>query len=231
MNQEAIILAGGLGTRLREVVENVPKCMAPINNQPFLKYIIEYLLKNNISKFIFSVGYKSEIIIDYITQHFSNINYTFCIEKEPLGTGGAIQLALNYCTTNDVLIINGDTYFDIPIHNLYKAHFNNKSKVSIALKTMFNFDRYGVVKLNEHHIITEFNEKKWYVDGLINGGIYIINKSYLLSKELPQKFSFEQGFLEKYFTENTIYGFAFDHYFIDIGVPTDYYKANIDFSK
>ncbi|MCX8480331.1 MAG: sugar phosphate nucleotidyltransferase, partial [Sediminibacterium sp.] len=210
MTHEAIILAGGLGTRLREVVENVPKCMAPVNNQPFIKYIIDYLLKNNITRFIFSVGYKSEMIIDYITTNFPHINVEFCIEKEPLGTGGAIQLAMNYCNTNDILIINGDTYFDIPINDLYIEHNYNKSRVSIALKMMFNFDRYGVVKLNEQHIITEFNEKKLYDVGLINGGIYIIHKPYLLSKHLPQKFSFEKDFLEKYFIENTIYGFAFD---------------------
>ena len=226
MIKEAIILAGGQGTRLRSVLPDLPKCMANIGTKPFLYYIIHYLLKNNIQHIVFSLGYKSEIITEYLSVHFPNLHYTICIETEPLGTGGAIILATNSCQENDFLIINGDTFFNINIPEFADFYFKNKAKCMIALKSMQDISRYGVVEINDKNLIINFKEKKGYKQGLINGGIYLINKMYLTSKKLPQVFSFEKEILEKDFIHNQIYAYTDTNYFIDIGIPEDYFKAD-----
>src|SRR4026208_2003950 len=116
MVKEAIILAGGLGTRLRDKVPDLPKCMAPVAGRPFLFYVINYLRSQGIEKFIFSIGYKYEIIEEYLNSQFPTLNYECSVEAEPLGTGGAIQLALNKTTEQDLLIVNGDTLFRVDLH-------------------------------------------------------------------------------------------------------------------
>src|SRR6476646_11766773 len=112
---ECIVLAGGLGTRLRSVVADVPKCMAPVNNKPFLAYIIAYLESNGIERFIFSLGYKHDVVTKYLSMHFPRLNAELVIEEEPLGTGGAVKLSCTKTTGNDVIIANGDTLFKADI--------------------------------------------------------------------------------------------------------------------
>ncbi len=111
MIKEAIILAGGLGTRLREAVPDLPKCMAPVAGRPFLFHVINYLRSHGVEKFIFSLGYKHEVIEEYLRTHFATLAYSCAIEAEPLGTGGAIQLACRQATEKDVIVVNGDTLF------------------------------------------------------------------------------------------------------------------------
>src|SRR6478609_4506039 len=106
-----IILAGGLGTRLRSVVADLPKCMAPVNKKPFLAYIIAYLESYGIERFIFSLGYKHEEVTRYLTMHFPRLNAELVIEEEPLGTGGAIRLSCTKAASNNIIIANGDTLF------------------------------------------------------------------------------------------------------------------------
>ena len=128
---EAIVLAGGLGTRLKSVVSNVPKPMAPIGDKPFLEYILKYLKKNGITRAILSVGYKSEIIEEYFGNNFEGIDLVYSVEKEPLGTGGAIKKAMSKVKSNQVYIINGDTFFDI---NLKSLILEDNSKIILSLK-------------------------------------------------------------------------------------------------
>src|SRR4051794_30094724 len=122
MGKEAIILAGGLGTRLRSVVSDLPKCMAPVAGKPFLTYVVNHLLKENVQKFIFSVGYKNEMIVDFINTQHSTLNTQYSIEEEPLGTGGAVKLACSKATEKTVLIVNGDTLFTIDVDKLVVFH-------------------------------------------------------------------------------------------------------------
>jgi len=218
---EAIVLAGGLGARLRSVVSDVPKPMAPINKKPFLEYILEFLHRQNIEKVVLSVGYKWNMIHNYFGEKYKNINIVYNVENEQLGTGGAIKDALKHIDKDEVYVLNGDTFFDV---NLSKMQLKEKSKIQIALKPMENFDRYGVVEVDVNGYIQSFKEKAYYKQGLINGGIYLINKNIFDSFELPHKFSFEE-FLENYFHELQAQGKIFDGYFIDIGIPTDYEKA------
>ncbi len=223
--KEVLILAGGLGTRLSETVPGIQKCMAPVNGRPFLFYLIKYLQGQHISHFIFSLGYLSENIIDYIGAHFTQLNCSFSIEDSPLGTGGAIRKALTNSGEEKLLIVNGDTFFNVNLSALFLLHEEAQADCTIALKPMKNFDRYGCVDINERGQVKAFREKQTYAEGLINGGIYTLNKNAILRENLPEKFSFEKDYLEKYVAVSKIYGQVHDEYFIDIGIPEDYFRA------
>jgi len=225
MIKEAIILAGGLGTRLRSVVADLPKCMAPVAGKPFLYFVIEHLLKQGIDRFIFSVGYKSEMIIDYVNAQYPDLDKQFSIEAEPLGTGGAVKLACSLASEDNVLVLNGDTLFKIDIEWLSAFHSSNSADCSLCLKPMNDFNRYGVVELNEDASIVSFLEKQQYDFGLINGGVYALNVESFTKEDLPQKFSFEKEYLEVFFDKRKMYGLLQDEYFIDIGIPEDFEKA------
>jgi D-glycero-alpha-D-manno-heptose 1-phosphate guanylyltransferase len=227
----AIILAGGLGTRLRSVVSDVPKCMAPVAGKPFLYYVINHLQKQGVDNFIFSIGYLSEAIENFLANNYPLLNYQLSIEEEPLGTGGAIQLACKKATTENVLALNGDTLFTADINALLNFHANKKSECSLALKPMQQFDRYGVVRLDENNCIKSFQEKKYYNEGLINGGVYAINKYKFLSHSFPEKFSFEKDYLEAMVSKKKFYGLEQNEYFIDIGIPEDFERAQKEFAE
>ncbi|EAJ0373446.1 D-glycero-D-manno-heptose 1-phosphate guanosyltransferase [Campylobacter coli] len=214
---QAIVLAGGLGTRLRSVVQNLPKPMAPINGKPFLAFILEYLKKQGITEIILSVSYKYELIQEYCKDEFHGMKIHYNIEKELLGTGGAIKDALKL-VKNEVYVVNGDTFFDIDLKKLVL----NGSKICIALKQMQNFDRYGTVNVDEQGIVTSFEEKVFKKQGLINGGIYLLKKDIFDEFSLEKKFSFEE-FLQENYKSLKIQTQIFDDYFIDIGMPEDYY--------
>ena len=227
--KEAIILAGGLGTRLRDAVQDLPKCMAPVAGRPFLFYVINYLRSQGIEKFIFSLGYRHEVIQEYLNNQFSKLNYECAIEDEPLGTGGAIQLGCTKATEENVLITNGDTIFRIDIEKLAAVHYKNTADATLALKPMVDFDRYGIVEINEENSIVNFKEKQFCKKGNINGGTYLLNVRSFLETEWPAKFSFEKDFLET--KKFRLFGSVQDQYFIDIGIPEDYNKAQTDFSN
>lgn len=223
--KEAIILAGGLGTRLRSVVSDLPKCMAPVAGKPFLYYLVEQLQKQGIEKFIFAVAYKSEVIADRLPSLLPSTHYQLSVETEPLGTGGAIKLACTKTSEENILIVNGDTLFNISVNEIAAIHTSNNADCTLALKPMKNFDRYGVVELNEKNQVINFKEKQFYETGLINGGVYVLNVKKFLSAPLPFKFSFEKEYLEKFYAEGSFSGAVQQQYFIDIGIPEDYNTA------
>ena len=226
-----IILAGGLGTRLRSAVPDLPKCMAPVAGKPFLHFVIHYLQQQGVDNFIFSLGYMHEVIEDYILKNYPLLNYQLSIEEEPLGTGGAIQLACKKTTTENILVLNGDTMFKININKLVSFHQQNGSACTLALKPMHDFDRYGSVEINKDGYIQSFKEKQFYRQGLINGGVYVLNTASFLTLNLPAKFSFEKDYLETYCTTQKMMGRVQDEYFIDIGIPGDLEKANTEFGN
>jgi D-glycero-alpha-D-manno-heptose 1-phosphate guanylyltransferase len=229
---DAIILAGGLGTRLRTVIKDMPKCMAPVNNYPFLYYMFSQLQKNKVTHVILSLGYKHEIVIEWIKKNQFNGLISYVIENEPLGTGGAVKMALNKVKTKEALILNGDTFFDIDISAFHKFHIQHNANISIALKPMKKFDRYGSISIDNLNRVVKFHEKKYCDCGYINGGCYFLQKDSVIfdNIRLPA-FSFEKEVLEKNTTSKQIYGYINDGYFIDIGIPEDYIKANKDFRQ
>jgi D-glycero-alpha-D-manno-heptose 1-phosphate guanylyltransferase len=222
---EAIILAGGLGTRLRSAVPDLPKCMAPVAGKPFLCYVITHLQQQGITHFIFSLGYKSEVIEEFLQKEFPSLFFKTSIEAEPLGTGGAIKKALEKAKEKSVLIANGDTLFKIDVPLLTGFHTLSGANCTLSLKPMKNFDRYGVVDVDADNAITSFKEKQYFESGCINGGMYALHKNKFLDEDLPTKFSFEKDYLEAYYTKRRMFGLVQDEYFIDIGIPEDYERA------
>jgi D-glycero-alpha-D-manno-heptose 1-phosphate guanylyltransferase len=226
--REAIVLAGGLGTRLRSVIEDVPKVMAPINEKPFLEYLFLWLEKYEFTRVVLAVGYKYEIIKEYFGEQFYNMEIVYSIEENPLGTGGAIKLALECSKASNVLVVNGDTFFNVNLSKMLVFHLDRNFDISIALKPMSNFDRYGKIMVAKDDLILGFKEKEMTVSGLINGGIYYLKRNCLSSLPSFVKFSFELDFLENQYKSLQIGGFKSDEYFIDIGIPRDYCKAQKD---
>ncbi len=226
MINEAIILAGGLGTRLRNAVPELPKCMAPVNGKPFIWHVVDHLQKQGITNFLFALGYKSEAFDAFLSS--VDINYKISIEDEPLGTGGAIKLALSQSSATDVIVTNGDTLFKVDVDLLSKTHHQKNSDCTLSLKPMKDFSRYGVVELDSTQRVISFKEKTYYETGLINGGFYAINRESFLNELLPEKFSFETDYLEKFYTARKIFGSVQDQYFIDIGIPEDYQRAQTE---
>jgi D-glycero-alpha-D-manno-heptose 1-phosphate guanylyltransferase len=222
---EAIILAGGLGTRLKDSIPDIPKCMAPVAGHPFLYYVVRYLESQGISRFIFSLGYKHELVEQYLRHHCPSLQYTCVVESEPLQTGGAIKLALAETKEKQVLIANGDTLFKARLNELEALHLKSGAACTLALKPMEHFDRYGTVTMDHDGRITTFEEKKYLDKGNINGGVYLLDKDAFLAEPWPDVFSFEADYLEKYNSKHKIYGIVQDRYFIDIGVPEDYNRA------
>ena len=226
----AIIPAGGLGTRLRSVVNSLPKCMAPVCGKPFLHYLLHYVARFPVSKVVLSVGYLREVIFDWVEKNEKAFPFAidYAIEETPLGTGGGVKKALLGCDTETVLVLNGDTYYNINVNAFYDAHRASKKNISLALKPLCDFDRYGNVELDKNHVVTEFCEKKYCEQGHINGGIYLLKRRGLLDA-MPDKFSFESDFLQPQAKKGSVNGFVSDAYFIDIGVPADYERADREF--
>jgi D-glycero-alpha-D-manno-heptose 1-phosphate guanylyltransferase len=226
---EAIILAGGFGTRLSHIVSDVAKPMAPVAGQPFLKYILEDLISKGITRVVMAVGYKKESIITYFGQSYNGCEIVYSDEDRPLFTGGAMKKALTKCREEYVFVINGDTFFDVNLQAMAAEHLKTKADMTIATKEMEDFERYGTVIVEEGKI-TAFIEKKFKRSGQINGGIYLVKKDLLLSVK-GEKFSFETEIMEKKVSEIKIYAFLSKGYFIDIGIEKDYDKAQKDFEK
>jgi D-glycero-alpha-D-manno-heptose 1-phosphate guanylyltransferase len=231
--KEAIILAGGFGTRLQAVVSDVPKPMAPINNEPFLNYVFDYLLHYKIEHVVLSTGYLADKISDCYKNEYRGIKISYTKEETPLGTGGGIRLAMTKCYTSDVLVLNGDSFFDVNITDHFNNHISKQADCSLALRKVFNASRYGTILLGIGNAIETFKEKNNIEQtGLINGGVYILNRKLYLSKTNEAvPFSIEKDFYESRINELHIFGFEYDGYFIDIGIPEDYNKAQTDFKN
>jgi D-glycero-alpha-D-manno-heptose 1-phosphate guanylyltransferase len=225
---EAIILAGGLGTRLRSVLPDLPKAMAPVAGRPFLSWILDRIIKQGISRVILSIGYRHESIIDHVLKNHAHQNIVFCVEDEPLGTGGGIRKACQMAVDEHVLVLNGDTFFDVDLVNLNNFHLLKNTICTLSLKPMKDFDRYGIVEIDEKGEVTGFREKQACSAGLINGGVYLLDRNQYLSQSLPGKFSFEKDYLEPRVSKQKFYGFRQDGYFIDIGTLEDYERAQLE---
>ncbi len=229
---DAVILAGGMGTRLQSVIKDIPKPMADINGKPFLEYLFQNLIRKGVSKFIISSGYRHQVIFDYFGNSFSGTPVLYAIEDEPLGTGGGIYKAIGFSDMEHVVVLNGDTLFDIDLLNLITKHISVEADLTIALRKVADPSRFGTVTYDDSFSVTGFLEKNSALgSAYINGGIYVIKKSVILNLGLPEKFSFEKDFLEKYYSKLKMKVYLSDDYFIDIGIPSEYEKAKKDFKK
>jgi D-glycero-alpha-D-manno-heptose 1-phosphate guanylyltransferase len=225
---EAIILAGGLGTRLRAAVPDLPKPMAPIHGRPFLEHQMDYWIAQGVTRFILSVGYKRELIEAHFGTAYRNCAVVYAREEEPLGTGGGLLLALAEAQTESILVLNGDTFFEVALDNLYAQHTATQAQLTIALHRVPHNDRYGEVVLNADHAIAAFSAKPSGSEGIINGGVYMMQRKAMLSLgwKPGDKVALEQDLFPALLDRKLpIFGVEYPGAFIDIGVPEDYQRA------
>lgn len=224
-NIEAVVLAGGMGTRLRSVIQDIPKPMAPVGDKPFLNFILDDLLAQGVKRVVLSTGYKHEVVENYYKNRYKDLEIAYSVEDSPLGTGGAIKQALQHIKTPHALVLNGDTMFKASLQTMADLHLDQKADMTLALKKMENCQRYGTVE-TANGKVSGFREKtESTLAGAINGGIYLLKTNLLNRQELPQKFSFEKDFMEVYHPKLKMVAYLSDAYFIDIGIPEDYARA------
>jgi D-glycero-alpha-D-manno-heptose 1-phosphate guanylyltransferase len=227
----AVILAGGFGSRLREVVSDLPKPMAPVNGQPFLSYLMRYLNHFGVKHVVMSVGHLAEKITAKYQASFLGISVSYAVEETPLGTGGGLRKALLACSEDHVLALNGDSFFDVDLRKFHSQHLASRSSMSVALRKTDDASRYGAIKTADDGRIESFAEKQSESGlGLINGGTYLIDRNWFLSETHDNRpFSLEKDFMENRAGSGSLNGFEFTGYFIDIGVPEDYARAQHEF--
>lgn len=246
----AIILVGGFGTRLRSVLPNLPKPMAPIQQKPFLAHLLDYLETQGITDVIFSVHYLREKIQDYFQSNYNNINISYAIEPEPLGTGGAIAYAFSVAQeqfrlqthtqpaqpallpvreseSNAYFVLNGDTFLKLDYRAMLAQHQRSGTSITMALRCVPDGSRYGKV-VEQDGTIVAFREKGVAGPGLINAGVYLIDPTLFAQFPQPAHFSLESDFLVPHLSELKPQAFIANDYFIDIGIPEDYERALVE---
>lgn len=220
---EAIILAGGFGSRLREVVPDLPKPMAPVAGRPFLEIVLTSLAKKNFTRIVLSLGYMADKIMDHFGDHFLNMELIYEVESTPLGTGGAIRAALAHCVSDHAFIFNGDTYLDLEVDELERLWQTTK-KAIIVVREVEDTARYGKIEMHDGRI-SAFLEKGASGRGLINAGCYVFSKHALNAYPLGESFSLENKFFMPNLQRIHFNGFITHGRFIDIGIPADYERA------
>jgi NDP-sugar pyrophosphorylase family protein len=221
---QAIVLAGGLGTRLRGVVADLPKPMAPVAGRPFLAWILDPLVAAGFNCVVLAVGYRHEAIRDHFGDHYRGLALRYSVEDSPLGTGGALRLASRQIVEDPVFVLNGDTFLDIDYPALLAAHVKLGASMSMAVCQVPDLSRYGALKLVDGRV-AEFLEKGPGGPGLINAGTYLLSRSVLDAMPPDAPFSFEQDLLQPKLTMIRPVAWVTDGLFIDIGVPQDYARA------
>jgi len=228
----AIILAGGLGKRLRPLLGNQPKVLARVLDKPFLEYLLLQLKRYSVNNVILAVGYCGEMI-EACFGSGSDLGLHLCYsyEPEPLGTGGALKLAQNLIHSEYFLVMNGDSFFDINLKVLIRYHQKKKALATIGLAKVDDTQRYGAVELDHEGRIVRFLEKtKGGQAGLINGGIYVFQREVLELIPEGRPVSLEHEIFPKLIGKG-FYGLPFQAYFVDIGVPEDYLRLQADPSR
>ena len=188
--REGIVLAGGLGTRLRSVVSDLPKCMAPVAGRPFLYYLLKYMEVRRFTRVVLALGYMHESVQRWLAGEKWDFEIRCSLEETPLGTGGAVRQALSRTDGDEVYILNGDTFFDVDTDEMARVHRASGAAATIALKPMTDFSRYGVVETASQGRIVAFREKKYCPRGQINGGVYLVDKKSRLLDFPSERFSF-----------------------------------------
>jgi D-glycero-alpha-D-manno-heptose 1-phosphate guanylyltransferase len=222
-----IVLAGGLGTRLRAVVPDLPKPMAEVGGKPFLWWVLRRLEQQGLKDVYLSVGYKRDVIEAYFGTVFGSLNVHYVIEDEPLGTGGAIAKAMAAIDSDAAFVLNGDTMTIVEFAELEAAMNAPQTDIAMAVAQLDDVTRYGAVEFNPAapRRVTAFREKGQTGPGFINAGVYLLKRAVLDRYSMPERFSFEQDFLHRYLAELHVHAVPAVSQLIDIGVPDDFALA------
>ncbi len=223
--REAIVLAGGFGTRLAHVVPDVCKPMAPVAGRPFLRFIMDQLAAAGFDRAVVADGYRREQVEGFFGPAYRGMAIEYSPEETPLLTGGAVKRALSRCESDWVFVLNGDTWLDVDFAVMEAAARNASRGVSaaIAVKRMRDFERYGTVDVDAGGALTAFHEKCPCEEGLINAGVYLLRRDAL--NNMPEKFSLESDYFECVVGDGALRAVKCSGGFIDIGVPEDYELA------
>ncbi len=220
---EAIVLAGGFGTRLRQVVTDVPKPMAPIAGRPFLEILLGELAQKGFFRVVLSLGFMAEKISGHFGPRFAGLDITYVVEDTPLGTGGATRLAATVCTQDHVFVLNGDTYLDLEV-DLLERQWQAKRHPIVVGRQVPDTTRYGRLVVDGDRI-TSFAEKGIAGPGLINAGCYVLATDALAQFPVNQPFSIETDYFVPEVARAKVEVFVTEGVFIDIGIPEDYARA------
>ena len=222
MPLEAVVLAGGLGTRLRPLVSDLPKPMAPVAGRPFLELLLEQLAAKGFGHVVLSLGHMAEVITGHFGTGFAGMRLSHVIEPAPLGTGGALRLALQACEQDAVFVFNGDTFLDLEVDRV-AARWQRHRRPILVAREVANTHRYGRLEVAGERLLA-FHGKGVEGPGLINAGCYLLPRT-LLAHCAPAPFSFEADFLQPEVQRQPFEVFRTAAPFIDIGVPEDYLRA------
>lgn len=221
----AVILAGGLGKRLRPVVSDIPKVLAKVRGRAFIEYLLDQLAGAGICDVVICSGYMAEKLQEHVGRRYESVNISFSKEDEPLGTGGALRLALPCLKSDTVLVMNGDSYIDVDISEYVEWSFSQKSDAAIVLTQVPDASRYGSVVVDANARIRSFKEKEENSEpGWINAGVYLIRTSLIASISAGKSFSLERDLFPK-LTDGRLSGYRCKGRFIDIGTPESYAAA------
>lgn len=224
---KAVILAGGLGTRLRSVAPDVPKPMAPIDGRPFLEYVLENLTRQGVGEFVLCLSHMRGLIMDHFGGSWKGVPLSYSIEERPLGTGGAIVQAFRQFQLVNAIVLNGDTFLDADYPAIWRKFA--RTKLAMTLASVPDAARYGAVKTGNGHVVG-FCEKGMHAKGLVNAGVYRIGRS--LFENVPDgAFSFENDFLAPRISQLLPPYHETDGYFIDMGIPESYRRACLELPK
>jgi D-glycero-alpha-D-manno-heptose 1-phosphate guanylyltransferase len=229
MIDTAVVLAGGLGTRLKSIVPDLPKPMAPICGRPFLAFLLDYWVGQGIKRFVLSVGYKHQAIMNYFGRSINGVTIEYVVEDAPLGTGGGLLLVYQrLALSSPFLLLNGDTYFAIELKKFSELAKQVDADWCFSLFSMSDNGRYLGVDVNDKGEISNLLSSIGTGERLVNGGVYLVNPRSLLALNLPleNKISLEEEIFPLLIAQgHKVFGLAFDNKFIDIGVPEDYKRA------
>jgi len=220
LNNKFLVLAGGYGTRISEVIGGLPKVLAPVNDQPFLSYQMDNWIYQGITDFTFLLHYKSDLIIEFLQEYKKNIpteiSYTFIIEDNPMGTGGAILHAMNIANIEKCVIINADTWIESGYKKLFSA-----TAPSMLVANVEDASRFGRVSLDVDNFVISFNEKDGLkTPGIINAGLFLLTK-YQLQQAKEETFSLESEILQPLAKAKRLQAIISNKSFFDIGIPED----------
>lgn len=220
---QAVVLAGGMGRHIKSELGNSPKPMAIVAAKPFLEFVLLFLKENAIEDIIISCGYMRPVIQSY----FGNgkewgVKITYTDEDFLRGTAGSIKLAESLIKDETFLVMNGDTFHDVPVYDLIEFHLRNDAFVTMALKPSATPERYGAVQLMENKQIAKFLGKGHADNNLINTGIYVFDKNVLKFIQPGEYISLETDIFPLLSKLGKLYGYACDGEFLDLEVPENF---------
>jgi NDP-sugar pyrophosphorylase family protein len=226
MELAAVVLAGGMGTRLRSVVADLPKVLAPVAGRPFLTYLLDQIANAGIQRVVLSTGYLAEQFAEVIGDRYRNMQIIYAHEEQPLGTGGAIRFACGFADAEQLLVMNGDSYCDADLSSYIDWHVDGGHDVSLMLAKVSDASRYGTVEMDADGRITAFIEKRpESAAGCINAGVYLFRRAML--EQFPTgPSSMERDVFPVWLRERAMMGWVTEAEFIDIGIPSDYQRSH-----